>query len=701
LQLLSVGPPSLDSSGYGEMQRRIVLALEDLGWKISLRPFPSSNANIDDVVNAPRLKKMEENPLPSPGSPHIFFGPAPMFRPNPNYYNIGFTMTEVDRINQEWVIKSNAMNEVWVPSRFNYETFMSHGVRPEKLHIMHLGIDTTHFKPPRRDSVKENFTFLSCFELIPRKACDILMEAFCEEFSPEDPVELVIKAFENGGRYDPQGKALNVILSAVLKKYPHAPAITLRKEILPYSELPTLYKNADCFISTSRGEGWNLPVMEAMACGMPVIALNWSGQTEFLNPLNSFLVEVPGLEEINDPWCPGCRWAAVDKSALRRVMRMTFDQPLVAKQKGTKARLDTKRKYSIPIIAKEITHRLKKTVAVIGFGSWGKNIVRALLSMACTEVVICDPELKTHPFPGDSRVSLSNFENVLKNPMIKSVFIVTPAASHYSLAKEALDASKNVYVEKPFTLSSGEAEDLKTIARNKRLTLMVGYILQYHPAILHLKEEIGKGTLGDLLYFRSSRTNLGTVRQDVGVLWDLAVHDVDLICFLLDQLPTHVSTWNKVFLDRSLGDTVNIQITFPSGVVGHIFASWLDPLKKRELVVVGNKKMALFDDTSTSQKLAIIDREVECIDTPSFSNFGEFQFHYRYGDIYYPYIAMQEPLRNEIAHFFHCLETGASPRTDAEKAGAVTRIMEAAEQSARIGGEAVSIEWTQKSGERL
>jgi len=188
LQLLSVGPPSLDSSGYGEMQRRIVLALEDLGWKISLRPFPSSNANIDDVVNAPRLKKMEENPLPSPGSPHIFFGPAPMFRPNPNYYNIGFTMTEVDRINQEWVIKSNAMNEVWVPSRFNYETFMSHGVRPEKLHIMHLGIDTTHFKPPRRDSVKENFTFLSCFELIPRKACDILMEAFCEEFSPEDPV---------------------------------------------------------------------------------------------------------------------------------------------------------------------------------------------------------------------------------------------------------------------------------------------------------------------------------------------------------------------------------------------------------------------------------------------------------------------------------------------------------------------------------
>ncbi|MFZ5647348.1 MAG: Gfo/Idh/MocA family oxidoreductase [Bacillota bacterium] len=696
MKLLSIGPPILDSSGYGEMQRRIVLALEDLGWTIAMRPFPSLNTNIDDSFNLPRLKKMEENPLPPPGSPLIFFAPAPMFKPNPNYYNVGFTMTEVDRINSEWVDKCNRMDEVWVPSRFNYKIFLEQGVQPWKLRIMHLGIDTQHFKPSRRDEAKPRFTFLSCFELIPRKACDILMEAFCEEFRSYEPVELVIKSFENGGRYDPEGKALTKIMHSVVQKFPDPPSIILKNEILPYSELPTLYKNADCFISTSRGEGWNLPLMEAMACGVSVIALNWSGQTEFLTPLNSFLVDVPSLEEINESWCPGCRWAAVDKNSLRNSMRTAFEQPLAVRQKGIKARVDIRKNYSIKTIAEQITLRLKKKVAVLGFGSWGRNIVRVILSLPSTEVIICDPAIETHPLPGDSRISLASFPEILKDPMVKSVFIVTPASTHYSLARQALAAGKSVFVEKPFTMSSAEAEELKAMARSKKLTIMAGHIMQYHPAIHHLKEEINKGTLGKILYFRTNRTSLGSVRHDAGVLWDLAVHDVDMVCFLTGQLPRSVSAWNWVFLEHSLGDTVNIQMVFPSGAVAHIFASWLDPLKKRELVVVGNKKMALFDDTSSSQKLAIIDRGVECVETTSYENYGEFHFHYRFGDILYPYIYLQEPLRNEIAHFLECVENHTRPRTGGENAAAVTKIMEAAGHSANRGGETIMLSWPHK-----
>ncbi|MFZ5652179.1 MAG: Gfo/Idh/MocA family oxidoreductase [Bacillota bacterium] len=696
MKLLSIGPPSLDSSGYGEMQRRILLALEDLGWTITLRPFPSMNEHIEDTINRPRLKKMEERPLPPPGSPLLFFAPAPMFQPNPNYYNVGFTMTEVDRINREWVDKCNRMNEVWVPSRFNYDIFLSHGVRPEKLRIMHLGIDTRHFKPSRRDEGKPRFTFLSCFELIPRKSCDILMEAFCEEFQSHEPVELVIKSFENGGRYDPEGKALAKIMQSITGKFPDHPPIILKKHILPYSELPTLYKDADCFISTSRGEGWNLPLMEAMSCGVPAIALNWSGQTEFLTPLNSYLLDVPFLEEISEPWCPGCQWAAVDKNSLRRAMRTAFDQPLATREKGNKSRLDIRKKFSVKTIAEQITLRLKKKVAVLGFGSWGKNIVRVILSLPSTDVVICDPALESHPYPGDSRVSLGTYREILKDPLLKHIFIVTPASTHFSLAREALEAGKNVFVEKPFTMSSAQAEELEKMARSKKLTIMAGHIMQYHPAVHHLKEEIDKGSLGKIVYFRTNRTSLGSVRHDAGVLWDLAVHDVDMVCFLTGQLPHSVSAWNKAFLEHSLGDTINIQMSFPSGTVAHIFASWLDPLKKRELVVVGNKKMALFDDTSSSQKLALIDRGVECVGAATYGNYGEFHFYYRFGDIHYPYIYMQEPLRNEIAHFLECAENRTQPRTGAGNAVAVTRIMEAADLSSQKGGEAVLLDWQQK-----
>lgn len=337
-------------------------------------------------------------------------------------------------------------------------------------------------------------------------------------------------------------------------------------------------------------------------------------------------------------------------------------------------------------------------MALTGFGNWGKNIVRVLLSLPQIEVAICDPSLSGQPFPGDSRARLATFPEILQDREIEVVIIATPASTHYALAKKALRAGKHVFVEKPITLSFSEAEELKDIARDNFLILMVGHIMQYHPAVLYLKNLIDGGVLGDILYYRSSRTSLGSVRSDTGVLWDMAVHDIDLVCFLAGQRPFSVNAWNNTFLKNSHGDMVAAQMTFPSGLVAQLFACWMEPFKKRELVVVGNKKMAIFDDTSPSQKLAVIDRGIDCIKAPGFKDFGEYQLCYRYGDIQYPYIEMQEPLRNEIIHFLDSAENLTRPRTGDTEAAAVIKIMEAAELSARSGGAPVFLDWPKEEG---
>lgn len=380
MNILSIGPPGLDASGYGEMQRRILLALEDSGWKVTLRPFNSLNIAIEDTVNESRLRQMEESPLPPPGSPLLFFGPALLFKPHPDYYNIGFTMAEADHVSREWVNNCNKMNEVWVPSRFNYDIFISCGVRPEILHIMHLGVDTQHFKPAKEPRSATKFTFLSCFELVPRKGCDILMEAFCEEFEPAEPVELIIKSFENWGKHDPQGGALSGLLHYVQKKYNKRPSMILEKCVIPYSQLPALYNSVDCQISASHGEGWNLPLMEAMACRVPVIALNWSGHTEYLTAENSFPVKVTGFIMADAPIYPGARWAAADKNSLRRMMRYVVEHPLEVKQKGNRARRDVVQNYSIKKIAQDISLRLEHCNSTVvrkkTFDHWIKQIIK-------------------------------------------------------------------------------------------------------------------------------------------------------------------------------------------------------------------------------------------------------------------------------------------------------------------------------------
>lgn len=310
------------------------------------------------------------------------------------------------------------------------------------------------------------------------------------------------------------------------------------------------------------------------------------------------------------------------------------------------------------------------------------------------EVFLCDSALQSHPFPGENRVKLSSLPNVLADHSITEVFIATPASTHYFLAKEALLFGKHVFVEKPFTLSSREARELSALAQTKNLTLMVGHIMEFHPASQKLKELIDGGELGEVSYLRAIRTNFGTLRTDAGVLWDLAVHDIDLICFLLGQRPISVNAWNNAVLPNSMGDIVNLQLNFPNGAVAHILASWLDPLKKRELIVIGQKKMAVFDDTSPSQKLCVMDHHVEYFPDGNAPVGLKCPYQYFHGEIFFPTLDWQEPLRNEVLHFLQAVKAYAEPLTSGKKAVSVIRIMEAAELSIRQGGANVPIDYS-------
>lgn len=357
LHLISIGPPPFDSSGFGEMQRRILLALDTLGWNITIKPFASLNAPIIDPHNKSKLNKMLNNTSIPFGSPQLFFCPAPMFNPDPHYYNIGFTMTEVDKINNEWVTKCNGMDEVWVPSLFNYQTFLSCGVDMNKLKIMHLGVDTNIFKPSLH-SEDEIFTFLSISEFIPRKAFDLLLEAFCEEFTGNEPVRLIVKAYENWGKNSPDNDTLLKLYNSIAKKFPSPPLINLVTEILPYDTLPSIYQKANCYVSVSRGEGWNLPAIEAMSCGIPTIAHNWSGHTEFINDENGFFIDVNELETIPDFCCEGARWIKVNKTLIKNKLRFVYENKPLVKEKGTKAREHIEKHFSIDKIAQRISQEL-------------------------------------------------------------------------------------------------------------------------------------------------------------------------------------------------------------------------------------------------------------------------------------------------------------------------------------------------------
>ncbi len=318
-------------------------------------------------------------------------------------------------------------------------------------------------------------------------------------------------------------------------------------------------------------------------------------------------------------------------------------------------------------------------IGIVGTGNWGANLVRSFCSLIGSENVIVydidkDKLAKLRiRYPGIKFEE--NFEIILSNEKIIAIVIATPAEYHYQLSKQALLYDKNVLVEKPITLNVKEAEELIKIAEERKLTLMVDHLLEYHSAVEELKRLIDKGVLGDIYYISSQRLNLGIIRSNENALWSLAPHDISVYLYLLDKEPYLVSATGGAYIQskESIEDTVFLHLKFPDGINAHAHLSWLDPNKVRRLTVVGSDKMAVFDDMEPRNKLAIFDKGVEWSEERSVS--------VRYGDIYMPNIPLKEPLIEACSHFLECIERKKQPRSDGYDGLKVIKVLEKAQES--------------------
>jgi len=328
------------------------------------------------------------------------------------------------------------------------------------------------------------------------------------------------------------------------------------------------------------------------------------------------------------------------------------------------------------------------TIALVGCGYWGPNLARNFHNLPETVLhTCCDVRQESLARMGALYPTVhttDDYSSVLQNPSIEAVAIATPVPTHYALARAALQAGKHVLVEKPITMDGHQAKELVGLAEERGVTLMVGHVFEYNPAVLKIKELIEAGEIGDVFYIYSNRVNLGRVQSDINALWSIAPHDISILLFLLQQMPVSVSAQGATYLKAGVEDVVFITLRFPGGVVGHVQASWLDPSKVRRMTVVGSKRMILYDDVASEGKVRIYDKGVY---VKGEDIYGEFQYRLHSGDIYIPKIEMTEPLRNECAHFARCVRTGEKPRTDGYNGWRVVRVLEAAQESLRTGEE--------------
>jgi len=318
-------------------------------------------------------------------------------------------------------------------------------------------------------------------------------------------------------------------------------------------------------------------------------------------------------------------------------------------------------------------------VALFGYGHWGRNLARNFAELGVLRA-IADPdpaalEQAQRGFP-DTRVS-REWNEFIDNPAIDACVIATPAALHFDVARRALEAGKDVFIEKPLALTVKEGEALVELAAEQRRVLMVGHVLEYHPAIERLRALVSDGELGKIQYVYSTRLNLGRIRTEENALWSFAPHDIHVMLRLLREEPVDVACQGGSYLSHEVADVTMSLLRFASGVRGHIFVSWLHPFKEQKLVVVGDRKMAVFDDTLASGKLQLFPHRVDWIERLPVAVKAEAEV--------VP-LAEAEPLALECRHFLECVETRATPRTDGANGVAVLRVLEACQQSLDRGG---------------
>jgi UDP-2-acetamido-3-amino-2,3-dideoxy-glucuronate N-acetyltransferase len=328
--------------------------------------------------------------------------------------------------------------------------------------------------------------------------------------------------------------------------------------------------------------------------------------------------------------------------------------------------------------------RTKVSIALAGCGYWGRNLARNLFQMGHLAAV-ADPSakiLKEVKAAYKGVQTTKDFESLLADRKIHAVALATPAAEHYQMARLALKAGKDVFVEKPLALHVPEAEELVELARSRKRVLMVGHILEYHPAIRKLKEFVDSGELGEIHYAYSTRLNLGKVRQEENILWSFAPHDISVILLLMGAMPEWASTAGQHYLQHEIADVTMTCLSFPGKARAHVFVSWLHPYKEQKLVVIGSRKMAVFDDVVKDGKLKIFDKGIEWKNgQPIIRQTAE-------STLFFPEM---EPLREELGHFVDCVRTRKAPRTDGENGLRVLKVLDACQRSIESGGQPVRV----------
>ena len=325
-------------------------------------------------------------------------------------------------------------------------------------------------------------------------------------------------------------------------------------------------------------------------------------------------------------------------------------------------------------------------IAVVGCGRWGKNHVRNFSELGALRTV-CDASTALlsavrEQYPGVH--CETSYEKVLGDDAIKGIVLATPAAMHYEMAKAAMEAGKDVLVEKPLALKVEDGEDLVRVAEETGRILMIGHLLYYHPAIEKLNEMVKDGVLGKIFYISSNRLNFGQFRNEENILWSFAPHDISVTLLLLNEFPESVSANGGSYLQEDVADITTTGLVFPSGSKAHIYVNWLHPFKEQKLVVIGDRRMAVFDDVKSEDKLTLHDYSIRwngAIPTAPASNEHtavELETH--------------EPLRKECQHFLDCVETRQTPKTDGRNGLAVLRVLDACQRSLDKGGEVIALQ---------
>ena len=326
-------------------------------------------------------------------------------------------------------------------------------------------------------------------------------------------------------------------------------------------------------------------------------------------------------------------------------------------------------------------------VGVIGCGYWGPNLVRNFVEIPTSTVVaVADLNQKrlNHIQGCYPQIAVTKDYRDLFRLGLDATVIATPPATHFRLARDALLHGLHVLVEKPLTLAGRDAQELIDLAKEHDCILMVGHTFVYNPAVRALKQIINSGEIGDIYYVDAVRASLGLFQPDLNVLWDLAPHDISILLYILGREPIGISARGITCVQDGIEDVAYMTLVFPNNVLAHVHLSWLDPCKVRRITIVGSRKMVVYDDVESLEKVKIYDKGVER--PPYTDTFGDFQFAYRYGDITIPNIRFTEPLRLECDHFLKCILTHKRPQTDGYDGLRVVKIIEAAQESLRNSG---------------